>query len=108
MRDGLGRTKKGENRPMKRLLLSPLLALLLGAGFAGCGAVDFEAADLDSDVDLEPDVADFEPPSADFEPPVRLMAGDSAVRVESPGWAAPAWVDLKGDGRMQLLVGQFH
>jgi hypothetical protein len=98
---------------MKRLLFSPLLALLLGAGLAGCDA-DFDAAELDSDVDIEPDVADFEPPSADFEPPsadfeppVRLMAGDAAIRVESPGWAAPAWVDLNGDGRMNLLVGQF-
>ena len=65
---------------MKRLLLS---ALLFGGGTAFCGA-------------------------ADFEPPVRLKAGGAAIRVESPGYAAPCWTDLKGDGRMQLLVGQFN
>ena len=64
---------------MKRLLLP---ALLLGAGAAFCRA-------------------------ADFEPPVRLQAGGAAVRVESPGYACPCWADLKGDGKPQLLVGQF-
>ena len=65
---------------MKRLLLS---ALLLGGGTA------FSSA-------------------ADFEPPVRLKAGDAAIRVESPGYAAPCWADLKGDGKKHLLVGQFN
>jgi len=65
---------------MQRLLLS---ALLLGAGAAFCSA-------------------------SDFEPPVRLMAGNAAIRTESPGYAAPCWVDLNGDGKMHLLVGQFH
>jgi hypothetical protein len=44
---------------------------------------------------------------AAFENPVRLMAGDTAIRVEAPGYACPCWADLKGDGKMQLLVGQF-
>lgn len=65
---------------MKRLLLS---ALLLGGGTAFCSA-------------------------ADFEPPVRLKAGNAAIRVESPGYAAPCWADLKGDGNKHLLVGQFN
>jgi hypothetical protein len=64
---------------MQRLLLS---ALLLGAGTACCSA-------------------------ADFEPPVRLKAGKAAIRVESPGYAAPCWADVNGDGKMHLLVGQF-
>lgn len=37
--------------------------------------------------------------AADFEPPVRLKAGDAAIRVESPGYAAPCWADLNGDGK---------
>lgn len=45
---------------------------------------------------------------ADFEPPVRLMAGGAAIRVESPGYAAPGWADLHGDGKNYLLVGQFN
>ena len=65
---------------MKRLLLS---ALLLGGGTAFCSA-------------------------ADFEPPVRLKVGDAAIRVESPGYAAPCWADINGDGKKHLLVGQFN
>ena len=64
---------------MKRLLLS---ALLLGGGAALCSA-------------------------SDFEPPVRLKAGAAAIRVESPGYAAPCWAELNG-GKMHLLVGQFN
>ena len=45
--------------------------------------------------------------AADFEPPVRLMAGGAAIRVENPGYAAPCWADLRGDGKSYLLVGQF-
>jgi hypothetical protein len=45
---------------------------------------------------------------AEFQPPIRLMAGNEAVRVESPGWAAPCWADIDGDGKKDLLVGQFN
>ncbi len=64
---------------MKRLVLC---ALVLGGSTALCSA-------------------------ADFQPPVRLKAGDAAVRVESPGYAAPCLADLDGDGKKELLVGQF-
>jgi hypothetical protein len=46
--------------------------------------------------------------AADFAAPVRLKAGDKAIRVESPGYAAPCWADLNGDGKMHLVVGQFN
>lgn len=45
--------------------------------------------------------------AVDFEAPVMLMGGDEPVRVDSPGYAAPCWADVNGDGRMDLLVGQF-
>jgi hypothetical protein len=46
--------------------------------------------------------------AAEFERPVRLKADGVAVRVESPGYAAPCWADVDGDGKKDLLVGQFN
>jgi len=46
--------------------------------------------------------------TVDFEKPVRLKAGGEFVRVESPGWAAPCLDDIDGDGKKDLLVGQFN
>jgi hypothetical protein len=46
--------------------------------------------------------------AAEFHAPARLEAGGETIRVESPGYAAPAWADVDGDGQEDLLVGQFR
>jgi hypothetical protein len=46
--------------------------------------------------------------AVEFENPVRMEGGGVAVRVESPGYAAPCWADVDGDGKKDLLVGQFN
>jgi hypothetical protein len=44
----------------------------------------------------------------EFAPPVRLKAGGVPIRVESPGFACPCLANLNGNGKMDLLVGQFN
>lgn len=73
------------------------LRLLLTLGLACCAAA----------FALQPAAADRTKPAA-FAPPVRLTADGHPVRVEAPGYAYPCLADVTGDGKPDLLVGQFN
>ena len=42
-----------------------------------------------------------------FADPVMLKAGGKPIRVDRPGYAFPCFADVNGDGKKELLVGQF-
>lgn len=42
-----------------------------------------------------------------FEAPVRLQADGEFIATESPGYACPTMADVDGDGKQDLVVGQF-
>lgn len=45
-------------------------------------------------------------PASDLQKPFKLMDGGQPISVET-GHAAPLWCDFYGDGKHELLVGQF-
>lgn len=91
---------------MKSLSL-PILLLI--AGFAISVGCNRENASSTTLTFSEPAPAPELAPAADdqFADPVRIRAGDAFVSVESPGYACPTLADVDGDGKDDLVVGQF-
>jgi hypothetical protein len=73
--------------PFRKELTAMKLRLLAALGLA-CGAAKSDASE--------------------FAAPVLLKANGVAIRVESPGYACPCWADMDGDGKKDLVVGQFR
>ncbi|MFK7740237.1 MAG: hypothetical protein AB8H80_07925 [Planctomycetota bacterium] len=42
-----------------------------------------------------------------FHAPIRLQADGQNIATEEPGYACPTLFDANGDGRLDLVVGQF-
>lgn len=44
---------------------------------------------------------------SDFLSPIQLSSAQGAIQTEKPGYASPCIADIDGDGKDELLVGQF-
>jgi len=80
-----------KNRPLQGAAFAALIAASAAASLSSPG--------------LENDGDDVKAPS--FKEAVRLQSEGNPISTENPGYASPAWYDLNGDGREDLVVGQF-
>jgi hypothetical protein len=44
----------------------------------------------------------------ELRPPIQVISGGKPIDVERDGHAAPFFGDIDGDGRRDLLVGEYH
>lgn len=88
--------------------ISSVLVFLVLVGLPLSVGCDREETSSTALAFVEPAPADLATPSGDqFADPVRIKAGDEFVSVESPGYACPTMADVDGDGKDDLVIGQF-
>lgn len=96
---------------LRASLLAGGLPLALMAGLAISPALGQEA---EGSADRSAETADADQPERpkvgkdrELAAPVALKGGDELIAVESPGYACPTMADVDGDGKVDLVVGQF-
>lgn len=88
----------------KFALLFPLLLLCP----SGCERTPNSSGQASKGIILSTKVTTPEANASGFEAPVRLQAAEGEfISVEAPGYACPTMADVDGDGKDDLVVGQF-
>ncbi len=90
----------------KVFLFTAAVAALIAS--AGCNPTDGISVNSTVGGNSYPVPSSAPPSEYEFESPVRIRAGDEFIAVESPGFACPTLADVDGDGREDLVVGQFN
>lgn len=85
-----------------------LVAIAMAALPAHFGCSRTEISPFVSNAEMYPMPASADPSGYEFEPPVQIKAGDQFVATEGPGYACPTMADVDGDGKRDLVVGQFN
>ena len=88
----------------KLALLLPLAILT----FSGCERTPSSSGQALRGIIESAKVTTPEYGASAFEPPVRLKAEGEFISVEAPGYACPTMADVDGDGKDDLIVGQFN
>ena len=86
---------------MKVCIVKVLLTLFVAIGTLSTSVNGVEKKTSGKDIQLK----DL---TFQFKKPVRIKAGGKVVSVESPGYACPTMADVDGDGKPDLVVGQFR
>jgi hypothetical protein len=85
-----------------------LFAIAIAALSASTGCDRIQTSSIAVGAGTYPMPESAEPAGYAFETAVRIKAGDEFVSVESPGYACPTMADVDGDGKQDLIVGQFN
>ena len=87
----------------------PLACLLLGGSLlSGCSVSGTNTlAEATLAETALPETSSAAPTELAFETPVKLMADGKEIQLPAPGWAYPVMQDITGDGRDDLVVGQY-